>query len=281
VVDSLVALLDLERLEDDLFRGYSPAASPVRVFGGQVAAQALVASGRTVPSDRRVHSLHAYFVRPGDPHTPIVFQVERVRDGGSFSTRRVSAIQHGKPIFTMSSSFQTDELGVEHALPFPDVPAAETLPTLEQRTAATAGNDYVWTRLPRPVDIRYVDLPPWLDPAPAARSDAVQRVWFRPDGVLPADPLLHVCVLAYLSDLSLLDVVLAEHGLVTGRDVKQMASLDHAMWFHRPIDLSGWVLYDTESPSASGGRGLATGHFWSADGVLLATVVQEGLIRAR
>ncbi|GGL90863.1 acyl-CoA thioesterase [Nakamurella endophytica] len=280
VLDALVRLLDLERLEEDLFRGVSPPMSPVRVFGGQVAAQALVATGRTVPPDRRVHSLHAYFIRPGDPSVPIVYQVDRTRDGRSFTTRRVVAIQHGKPIFTMSSSFQVDEPGVDHAVDLPAVPEPETLPTMSERLAAADPKPPFFARVPRPFDIRYVEAPHWTgraQPRPGVRV----RVWFRPDGALPDDDLLHVCVLAYLSDLTLLDSVLASHGVAVGEDVTQLASLDHAMWFHRPIRLDDWVLYDTDSPSASGGRGLATGRFFARSGALLATVVQEGLIRVR
>lgn len=281
VLDALVALLDLERLEDNLFRGVTPALSPTRIFGGQVAAQALIAAGRTVPADRSVHSLHAYFLRPGDPLVPIVFDVERVRDGGSFTTRRVRAIQHGQPIFTMSASFQIVEPGVDHATPLPDVPAPESLPTYAERLAPVRDQMSVWGRLPRPFDVRYVNAPPWESRLAGPRPGEHNQVWFRADGTLPDDPLLHVCVLAYLSDLTLLDSVLASHGLANGFDRLQLASLDHAMWFHRPLRVDEWVLYDTESPSASGARGFAMGHFFAADGRMLCTVVQEGLVRLR
>ena len=281
VVDALVHLLDLERIEDNLYRGVSPEMSPVRVFGGQVAAQALIAAGRTVPSERRVHSLHSYFLRPGNPLQPIVFQVDRARDGVSFTTRRVVAIQHGKPIFTMSASFQVDEPGVDHADPMPNVPPPESLPTYAERIAPIRDRLAVWAQIPRPFDVRYVDDPPWVSRLSGPQTEVHNKVWFRADGVLPDDDLLHVCILAYLSDLTLLYSVLATHALSAEFDRIQMASLDHAMWFHRPFRVDEWVLYDTSSPSASGARGLGTGHFFAEDGRMLATVVQEGLVRLR
>lgn len=281
VLDALVELLDLEPLDDNLFRGRSPAESPIRVFGGQVAAQALIACGRTVDPVRRVHSLHAYFVRAGDPRVPIIYQVERVRDGHSFSTRRLVALQHGQIIFLMSSSFQLDEPGIDHGVSMPDVPAPEELPSLAQRLAGAPDAPAFWAKMPRPVDLRYVNDPPYAARGSGPRPGARSQVWFRADGLLPDDDLLHVCVLAYLSDLTLLDSVLATHGLAAGVDDVQVASLDHAMWFHRPVRMDDWVLYDTESPNASGSRGLATGHFFAADGALLVTVVQEGLVRLR
>ncbi len=281
VVDALVALLDLERLEDNLYRGVSPEVSPTRVFGGQVAAQALIAAGRTAPADRRVHSLHAYFVRPGSPNQPIVYQVDRTRDGMSFTTRRVVAVQNGKPIFTMSASFQADEPGVDHAVPMPVVPAPEELAGYAERIAPIKERMAVWGRIPRPFDIRYVDDPPWVSRLSGPQTQARNRMWFRTDGVLPDDELLHVCILAYLSDLTLLYSVLATHALSAEFDRLQMASLDHAMWFHRPFRVDDWVLYDVSSPSASGARGLGMGHFFAQDGRMLATVVQEGLVRLR
>ncbi|SDC27962.1 acyl-CoA thioesterase II [Actinokineospora iranica] len=279
VLDRLVALLDLEKVEEDIYRGVSPRHSPVRVFGGQVAGQALVAAGRTVPADRGVHSLHAYFIRPGDPSVPIVYQVDRIRDGRSFTTRRVVAIQHGKAIFALSASFQLAEEGIEHAEEMPDVPAPETLPTNGELLTPELREKFghIIDR-PRPIDIRYVSEPPWLSRETGPR-DARNQVWMRADGVLADDPLLHVCVLAYASDMTLLDAVLARHGVYWGTDKVMGASLDHAMWFHRPFRADEWVLYDCASPSASGGRGLATGRFFSQDGKLVATVVQEGLLR--
>jgi acyl-CoA thioesterase-2 len=280
VLDRLVALLDLERIEDDIFRGVSPAQSPVRVFGGQVAGQALIAAGRTVPPERRVHSLHAYFIRPGDPSIPIVYEVDRIRDGRSFTTRRVTAIQRGKAIFALSASFQIDEPGIDHAEVMPDVPAPEDLPTFAERAAVLRDHVDGWASLPRPIDIRYVTEPPWLSRKDGPR-EARSQVWMRADGTLPDDQLLHVCVLTYSSDMTLLDAVLARHGVYWGLDEVSGASLDHALWFHRPFRADDWILYDCASPSASGARGLATGRFFSRDGTHIATVVQEGLLRVR
>ncbi|SFW89865.1 acyl-CoA thioesterase II [Amycolatopsis australiensis] len=276
VLDRLVALLDLEKIEENIFRGVSPAHSPVRVFGGQVAGQALVAAGRTVPEERRVHSLHAYFIRGGDPSVPIVYEVDRIRDGRSFTTRRVVAIQHGKAIFSLSASFQKDEPGIEHAETMPEgVPAPETLPTLMERAEGYAIGAHA---RPRPIDLRYVNEPPWVTRETGERP-ARNQVWMRADGKLPADQLLHVCVLTYASDMTLLDSVLARHGVYWDTDKVLGASLDHALWFHRPFRADEWFLYDSVSPTASGARGLATGRFFAEDGTLIATVVQEGLLR--
>lgn len=276
-LDDLVALLDLEKIEENIFRGVSPAESPVRVFGGQVAGQALVAAGRTVPPERKVHSLHSYFIRGGDPRVPIVYEVDRIRDGRSFTTRRVVAVQHGKAIFALSASFQIDEEGIEHADEMPSVPDPETLPTFGESLAGYT-DKLVSSRFPRPIDVRYVTEAPWMSREDGP-SEARSQVWMRADGSLPDDQLLHVCVLAYASDLTLLDSVLMRHGVYWGLDKVLGASLDHAMWFHRPFRADEWFLYDCESPSASGNRGLATGRFFSHDGKLVATVVQEGLVR--
>jgi len=277
-LDRLVAVLDLEQVETDIFRGRSPEQSLQRVFGGQVAGQALVAAGRTVPTDRPVHSLHAYFLRPGDPAVPIVYLVDRIRDGRSFTTRRVVAVQHGKPIFNLSASFALDEPGLEHHMAMPAVPAPETLPTLGERAAPYGDRLGPIFRLPRPIDVRYVDDPPWVSRADGPR-DPSQRVWMRADGVLPDDSLVHVCALTYASDMTLLDSVLAAHGVAWQLDDVRGASLDHAMWFHRPFRADEWLLYDCESPSAFGGRGLATGRIFAADGRHVVSVVQEGLLR--
>jgi acyl-CoA thioesterase-2 len=278
VLDGLVRLLDLEQLEVNLFRGVSPPQSPTRVFGGQVAGQALVAAVRTVPDDRGVHSLHAYFVRPGDPRVPIVYETERVRDGRSFTTRRVLAIQHGEAIFALSASFQLAEDGLEHSEPPPsDVPDPDSLLTMGERVVR--GDDAGWlARTPRPIDMRFVDEPAWST-ARDGGSDTPVRVWMRADGNLPDDPLLHVCLLTYASDMTLLGSVVARHDVTADR--LQMASLDHAMWFHRPFRADEWLLYTCYSPSASGSRGLATGRFTTQDGRLVATTVQEGLVRLR
>jgi acyl-CoA thioesterase-2 len=249
------------------------------VFGGQVAGQALVAAGRTVPPERRVHSLHSYFIRAGDPGVPIVFTVDRVRDGRSFTTRRVVAVQHGRAIFSLSASFQVAQPGVDHQVSRPDVPDPETLPRAEVRYAEHLQALEFLRRMPRPFDLRYVDDPPWAQRAQGPRAHAAHRVWMRADGRLPDDPLLHQCALTYASDLTLLDSLLIHHGLALGYDRLDIASLDHAVWFHRPFRADEWFLYDTNSPSASDGRGLAQGRLFSRDGRLLASVVQEGMLR--
>ncbi|PZS34377.1 MAG: acyl-CoA thioesterase II [Pseudonocardiales bacterium] len=278
-LDRLVGLLDLEQIEEDMFRGRSPEVSLQRVFGGQVAGQALVAVGRTVPADRQAHSLHAYFLRPGDPAVPIIYLVDRIRDGRSFTTRRVVAVQHGKPIFNLSASFARLEPGLDHQVAMPEVPGPDELPTLAER-AAPYGDELHFNRLPRPIDLRYVDDPPWVSRSNGPR-EPTQRVWMRADGVLPDDPLVHVCALTYASDMTLLDSVLAAHGLAWQLDEVVGASLDHAMWFHRPFRADEWLLYDCESPSAAGARGLASGRIFAADGRLVVSVVQEGLLRLR
>jgi acyl-CoA thioesterase-2 len=277
VLDRLVALLDLERIEENFFRGVSPAHSTVRVFGGQVAGQALVAAGRTVPAERKVHSLHAYFIRGGDPSVPIVYEVDRIRDGRSFTTRRVIGIQHGKAIFALSASFQTPELGIDHAEAMPDVPPPDELPSRQESIKEYAEMLGPMARMPRPIDIRYVTDPPWV--LRGHGNEARNQVWMRADGTLPDDDLLHVCVLTYASDMTLLDSILVRHGVYWGFDNVIGASLDHALWFHRPFRADEWVLYDCASPTASGARGLATGRFFTQDGTLIATVVQEGLLR--
>ncbi len=278
LVDQLVELLDLETIEVDIFRGVSPKVSMQRVFGGQVAGQALVAAGRTVPAERSVHSLHAYFLRPGDPTVPIVYTVDRIRDGRSFTSRRVVAVQHGKAIFSLSASFHRAEEGLDHLGGMPQVPPPESLPTLSERVAPFADELGQWARLPRPFDLRYVDDPPWVQRAGGPREPR-SRVWMRATGVLPDDPLLHVCAMTFASDLTLLDSVLVRHGLAWGLDEVVGASLDHAMWFHRSFRADEWLLYESESPSASGGRGLATGRIWTRDGRHVVSVVQEGLLR--
>ncbi|WP_345417599.1 acyl-CoA thioesterase II [Pseudonocardia xishanensis] len=267
-------LLVLEQLEVDLFRGTSPDASPVRVFGGQVAAQALVAAARTVARDRSVHSLHAYFLRGGDPTRPIVYQVERVRDGSSFTTRRVMAIQHGQAIFALSASFQVAQSGPVHTVPLPaGVPAPEDLPDLGSQVL-TGGGGWL-AQMPRSLDVRLLDEPVWTRDRLATEEPV--RAWMKADGVLPDDPVRHVCLLTYLSDLTLLGSVVARHDLATTQ--VQMASLDHAMWFHEPFRADEWLLYECWSPAASGGRGLAQGRFFTREGVLVASTMQEGLVR--
>jgi len=279
VVDALVKVLDLEAIEVNIFRGRSPQVSHQRVFGGQVAGQALVAAGRTVDADRAVHSLHSYFIRPGDPKVPIVYTVERARDGRSFSIRRVTAIQHAEPIFVLAASFQLRQGGIDHQAPMPDVPMPDELPTLEERYA---GYDEVaawFERVPRPFELRYVDDPPWVQRSHGPRGDGPHRIWLRADGRLPDDPLIHVCALTFASDLTLVETVLVHHGLAIGLDPVVTASLDHAMWFHRPFRADEWFLYDMASPSASGGRGLAMGKIFALDGRHIVSVVQEAMLR--
>ncbi|MDQ0991035.1 acyl-CoA thioesterase II [Streptomyces sp. V3I7] len=284
-LQSLLELLDLEQLEQDMFRGQSRSAVIPRVFGGQVAAQALVAAGRTVPADRLAHSLHAYFLRPGDPGAPIVYTVDRIRDGRSFTTRRVVAVQHGHPIFHLSASFQTYEEGLEHQAPMPAAPDPETLPTGAERLR---GYDHLapdvvekFLEAREAVDLRYVDEPPYGQFGEPREPHS--QVWFRANGKLDGaidEPLLHVVLATYVSDMTLLDSILLAHGR-GGWAVGDVvgASLDHAMWFHRPFRADEWLLYDQESPSASGGRGLGQARIYTRDGRLAVSVIQEGVVR--
>jgi len=279
-LDRLLDLLDLEQIEVNIFRGRSPDERVQRVFGGQVAGQALVAAGRTVPADRPVHSLHAYFIRPGDPAVPIVYLVDRVRDGRSFTTRRVSAEQHGEVIFTLSASFHYPEPGPEHANPMPEAPPPETVERNADRWARLLGETPPAV-YDNPIDLRSVgpmSAEAALDPALRTTRNLI---WLRVDGDLPDDPLLHVCLMTYASDLTLLDSVLAGHGLSWLDGRTSGASLDHAMWFHRPFRADRWLLYAQESPVAAGARGLACGQVFTAEGDLVVSVVQEGLIRIR
>jgi acyl-CoA thioesterase II len=281
-LDLLLSILDLEEIEVNTFRGRTPQEDRVRVFGGQVAGQALVAAGRTVES-RLVHSLHAYFLRPGDPAIPILYQVDRIRDGKSFTTRRVMAIQRGQAIFNLSASFQVPEEGVEHQLPMPEAPDPETLPTFKERVepliAAAPPEFKRWLQRERPIDIRYVDPPDYLAPR---KRPPHQLVWIRADGRLPDTPLIHQYVAAYASDMTLLDTVTMPHG-ISSLDQRhyQMASLDHAMWFHRPFRADHWLLYVQASPAAAGARGFTTGSLFTRDGRLVVSVAQEGLLRRR
>jgi acyl-CoA thioesterase II len=278
-LDELLALLELEVLEVNLFRGLSPDEDRQRVFGGQVAAQALVAAGRTVDVDRPVHSLHAYFLRPGDPNVPIVYDVDRIRDGKSFTTRRVVAIQHGRAIFNLAASFQVVESGPDHQVSPPVVPDPDELPTWQQRVepyVERLGDLAQWLVRERPIDSRPVDDPRWLDPSP---REPQQDVWIRANGALPDAPLIHECVVAYASDLTLLDTAMFPHAISYREQQYMIASLDHAMWFHRPFRADEWLLYHQTSPSTSRARGLAEGSIFCRDGTLAVTVIQEGLIR--
>jgi acyl-CoA thioesterase-2 len=279
-LDQLVSILDLEELEVNLFRGRTPKENRLRVFGGQVAGQALVAAGRTVETGT-VHSLHAYFLRPGDPSIPIVYQVDRIRDGRSFTTRRVVAIQHGHAIFNLAASFQRPEAGLEHQIPMPDAPDPETLPTFRERIAAFIDRAPPelerWLRIDRPIDVRHVNPVDMLEPEKRAPR---QLVWIRAAGRLPDQPLLHQCVVAYASDMTLIDTATLPHAVPWFDGSYQMASLDHAMWFHRSsFRADEWLLYVQESPIASASRGFTRALLYTRDGRLVVSVAQEGLIR--
>lgn len=281
-LDAIVAILDLEPLEQNLFRGRSPEIGWQRVYGGQVLGQALMAAMRTVEPGKAAHSLHAYFLVAGDPSHPIVYEVERIRDGSSFSTRRVKALQHGRQIFMMSASFHVAEAGFSHQQPLPDVPAPETLPSsaeLMRRLVDKLPENMrgYWTR-ELPIDMRPLDISRYLSREP---REARQTIWMRANGALPDDIGLHQCILAYASDFTLLDTALIAHGkLMFDADI-QLASLDHSMWFHRPFRMDGWLLYAEDSPSAEGARGFCRGSIYTRDGSLIASVAQEGLMRQR
>ncbi|MEE9606932.1 MAG: acyl-CoA thioesterase II [Myxococcota bacterium] len=278
-LDALVSLLDLEELEVNIFRGRSPEEGSQRVFGGQVLGQALVAAGRTV-DQRSAHSFHAYFLRPGDPSTPILYQVDRTRDGRSFTTRRAIAIQHGRAIFHLEASFQRAEKGPEHQEEMPEAPDPEGLPTWRERLEPLAKKAPKemgrWIRRPRPIDIRYVTQ---VDPVAPEKLPARLLVWLRADGRLADEPSLHQCVVAYASDMTLLDTAVLPHAISWMDRSHQVASLDHAMWFHREFRADEWLLYAQESPAAGGARGFSMGRIYTRDGKLVVSVVQEGLIR--
>lgn len=281
-MEQLLHTLDLEKLEENLFRGTSPDVGWQRVFGGQVIAQALVAAQRCVAPDRHVHSLHSYFMRPGDPAIPIVYQVERIRDGASFATRRVVAIQHGKAIFSLSASFQIEEEGFDHQLDMPDVPQPEALmgeaqfrELLLDQTPEPVRR--YWGR-DRPVEFKPVSMDHYVSKEKLAPQ---ANIWVRTTGPVPDDRPTQAAVLAYLSDMTLLDTSLYAHGLSIFEPTVQAASLDHAMWFHRPTRLADWLLYTQDSPSASGARGMTRGSLYDRSGTLIASVAQEGLIRKR
>jgi acyl-CoA thioesterase-2 len=304
-VADLLAILDLEELgtaritvegvgggpSSDLgeagatvFLGRSQKMPHGRVFGGQVLAQCVIAAGRTVADvadgdgTRHIHSLHGYFMRPGDDTKPIRFAVERMRDGNSFSTRRVHALQDGLPILSMITSFQEDAGGLDHQDPMPRVPGPEGLPSLLE-VFGGIDNPGAQHLVRRPVELRHVEGSLFVEPA--AEHVAQQSVWMKAVGPLPDDPLVHAAVLAYASDYTLLEAVLRRHGLAWTDPRLRAASLDHAMWFHRPASVDDWILYAQQSPSAQGGRGLGIGRMFSADGTLVATVAQEGMLRIK
>lgn len=282
VLGELLTLLRLEPIEERIFRGQSQDLGWGAVFGGQVLGQALSAAARTVPADRPVHSLHAYFLRQGDASRPIVYEVDLIRDGATFTTRRVVAVQKGHPIFTLAASFQQEEGGFDHAASMPDVPAPDGLMSeleIAQKYAAHIPEPFRKIALAdRPIEIRPVQRYNLLDPKPAPPR---RQLWYRATGRLPDDPAVHRYLLAYASDFNFLVTAMLPHGASWVTPGMQVASLDHAMWFHRPFRMDEWLLYDVESPSANGARGLVTGRFYAQDGTLVASVVQEGLIRDR
>lgn len=283
VLDELIALLALERIEENLYRGQSQDLGWGTVFGGQVLGQALSAAARTVPAERQVHSLHAYFLRPGDVKRPIVYDVDRIRDGTSFTTRRVVAIQGGRPIFNMSASFHIEEPGFEHALAMPDAPPPESLPTEQERAARLAdrlpGRVLARSVAARPFEMRSAD--PEEDPLRPAPREARRLMWMRTVGPLPDDPALHRYLMAYASDFRFVSTSLLPHGIGMMSSGMQIASLDHVMYFHQPARCDEWLLYVMESPVARGARGLVRGVFFTRDGRMVASTVQEGLIRPR
>lgn len=282
VLDQLVALLSLEAIEENLFRGHSQDLGFRQLFGGQVLGQCVSAASQTVEADRHVHSLHGYFLRPGDAGLPVVYQVDRVRDGGSFSTRRVMAIQKGQPIFTCSASFQYDEDGFQHQLPMPGVPGPEGLKSetelarlvadsLPERMRERAVSD-------KPIEIRPVTVGNPFAPEP---SEPVKYVWFRAAGELPDDPQLHKYLLGYASDFNLLTTSMLPHGVSVWQKFMQVASLDHALWFHGNLRMDDWLLYAMDSPWAGNARGFSRGSIFNRQGQLVASVAQEGLTRIR
>jgi acyl-CoA thioesterase-2 len=278
-LSDLLQILDLEEIDFNIYRGQNEPSRHGRLFGGQVAAQALVAAGRTIDG-LPAHSLHAYFLRPGDPATPVVYTVDRIRDGRSFATRRVVGQQRGKAIFNMSVSFHAPEQSYEHQDVMPDAPPPEDVPTWLERVNA------VWDKLPpqmkevapsdRPIDVRHVQVPTYLGGEP---EHGPSQVWIRAEGDVPDDPFVHQCLLAYATDISLLDNILRPHGRLGKLGPMMVASIDHAVWFHRPMRIDEWLLYHQDSPAAFGARGFARGELYTRDGVLVASVAQEGLMR--
>ena len=277
----LLELMDLEELEVNIFRGRSPQEDRQRVFGGQVLGQALVAAIRTVEESGRIaHSMHGYFLRPGDPNIPILYDVDRIRDGKSFTTRRVVAIQHGRAIFNMSVSFHREERGLEHQIDMPDTPGPEEVPSFEARIEEHLRKfpeqAQEFAKRGRPIEQRFVDHDGLM--ASREKQPPYHRVWLKAVDTLPDDLALHQCVLAYASDLTLLDTSILPHGLSFGPEL-QAASLDHAMWFHHRFRVDEWLLFVQDSPASSGARGFNRGSIYTRDGKLIASTTQEGLIR--
>ncbi|AXK89433.1 acyl-CoA thioesterase II [Nocardia farcinica] len=276
-LDVLLGLLELDEVEPDVFIGHHPEKVWSRTFGGQLVAQAIMAAGRTV-GDRPVHAVNAHFVRGGDPKKPIEYRVVRHRDGRAFANRTVTAVQDDQELFVMLAAFQDWGKGLEHAHALPEVPDPETLPRVEESFQGLEDKLEMFVKAPRPIDMRYTNDPAWILKGTGERLNH-NRVWMRADGALPDDPLVHVATLGYSSDTTVLDSILTTHGLSWGLDRIVAATVNHSIWFHRPFRFDDWALYATESPVAAGSRGLATGRFYSRTGDLLATTVQEGLIR--
>ena len=276
----LLESIALEAIEENIYRGVSHSIGSKRVFGGQVLAQALQAATLTVAEERLVHSLHGYFILPGDPSKPIIYNVDRLRDGGSFTTRRVVAIQHGKAIFNMAASFQIQEEGFEHQVPMPNVPSPDVLMNagqlLEKYREHLPADVQRTLAVPRPIEFRPVEKPYFINPV---KNQPFRHIWIKANGKLPDTPSTHRMVLAYASDYNLLETAMHPHG-VTWNEV-MAASLDHAMWFHRDFRADEWLLYALDSPSASNARGFTRGNVFDIEGRLVASVVQEGLIRRK
>jgi len=282
LLDELLQLLDLEEIDQNIYRGQNEARRTGRLFGGQVAAQSLVAAGRTVDG-LLPHSLHAYFLRAGDPTTPVLYTVDRIRDGRSFATRRVVAVQRGRAIFNMSASFHTREDSYEHQHDMPAAPNPEDVPTwrdrlsvLQQEVEAKGEAMPAFPPRERPIDVRHVNAPTYMGGGPDAGPGLV---WMRVERKLPDDPLLHLAILTYASDISLLDTTVRPHGRKGPLGALMTASLDHALWFHRSCRVDEWLLYAQDSPAAFGARGFARGSFFTREGVLVASAAQEGLMR--
>ncbi len=282
VLADLLNLLDLEKIEEDMYLGVSPKTGWQRVYGGQVLGQALVAASRTVPDEDRIaHSLHGYFLRPGDTTIPILYQVDRIRDGKSFTTRRVVAIQRGQAIFNMSASFQVVEPGLDHQVTMPEASPPEDSVSMRERREAFirergGTQDHTWLDRPEPIEMRFTDNFNEFSPEP---RDPLQRTWIRTVDTMPDGVRLHQCLLAYASDMTLLDTSYRPHAIAWTDDNFQVASLDHAMWFHRPFRTDEWLLYDQDSPFSGGARGFSRGAFFDQGGRLIASTAQEGLIR--
>ncbi len=282
VLEDLLELLKLEPIEENLFRGRSQDLGFRQLFGGQVLGQALSAASRTVEPERRVHSLHGYFLRPGDVSLPVVYTVDRVRDGGSFTTRRVVAIQKGQPIFTVMASFHAEESGYSHQAQMPDVKGPEGIPTelelLSQHAQRFPERIREKFLSEKPIEMRPVTYVDWFAPE---KREPLKYVWFRANGELPDDPQLHRYLLAYASDFNLITTAMQPHGVSVAQRNIQVASLDHALWFHGELRMNEWLLYAMDSPWTGSGRGLSRGHIFTRDGKLVASVAQEGLIRLR